>query len=53
MKRECYNNKSFFNLFNQYRSADKIPDIENHEIGTKTKNNFVGIPINNDFAEYL
>ena len=51
MERKYYNNKSFFNLLNQYGSADKIPDIEDHKIDTKTKNNLAGIPVNNDFAE--
>ena len=53
MERKYYNDKLFFNLFNQYRSADKIPNIEDYEIGTKTKNNLADIPINNDFVECL
>ncbi len=53
MKRECYNNKSFFNLFNQYGSADKIPDIEDYKIDTKTEDDLADISINDDFAEYL
>ncbi len=53
MKREYYNNKSFFNLLDQYGSVDKIPNIEDHEIGAKTEDDLADIPVNNDFAEYL
>jgi len=50
---ECYGDKSFFNLFDQYGSADKIPDIEDYEIGAKTEDDFVGMPVDDDFVEYL
>ncbi len=52
MEREYYSDKSFFNLLNQYGSVDKIPDIEDHEIGAKAEDDLAGISVNNDFVEY-
>ena len=53
MEHKYYNDKSFFNLLNQYRSADKIPNIEDYKIDIKAEDNLVDISINNDFTEYL